>query len=763
MRCGDELRAVRLDAGEVLDVSGCTTATSEQRVVVLETSVEDGIERQRIVDPEAACDIPPVHVPLFACINGLVTAAVDPVAGASYEWSAEGATIVGDATANRAVFRVDEKSATLRCSVTTEACGSSDAVAVVAVREPIDIRGFVVPAESPANQPLTLSWSYVPGHEPRSQALTGDLFPEPVFLPAAERSYTFTPQTGGTRTVELRASHSEVVPIAPRPKRRRRSVSGGVSASECPGAVATAKIEIRGCAGAEPLLEVPFDAAAGSAFVASVIIADGETVEWSVENGTVQSVSPFYDQAMIVAGSSGTTKVTARVERAPGCFATATASVPVILPAAQCAIPPAASLTYVGHDCQRATMRATFTGTPPFAGEWSDGTPFRTSAALLHQFSSPGTYTIRNFRDASCFGSVNGEKTLETLRPRVDLRATPSCGVTNLVATLKGVPPFTLQWSDGPRTTTSDTIVTRAVPGDPQGYARQVVVYVRDAACSSLFTTSDQVTIAPPIVARYGDWPHCQTDPAYGTNIVATFSGGTGPYLVEWSDGVSVVSAFDTSVRRQVGPITGPSAQYEIVRATAGACEVEPTHRIATVLNRPSAVIRTPTDTWGCTGEVMTATLSRVPLPEATLLWSLTNHAPVLSGQGTPSITFTADSPGTFALTVKTTYPDGSCTTTSPKVSYAFVQRRTLRNIRLIPQTIQRGGSATVTWDMDGTPSNVKVTTTPEYGTGLRIDGCCGAIFTDKVRVAATVPITVSWDDSCDGPKQETVMLTIAP
>ncbi len=763
MRCGEELRTVSLDGGEVLDVSGCTTATSEQRLVVLETSVEDGVERQRIVDAEATCDIPPVQVPLFACLNGLATAAVDPVADASYEWSAEGATIVGDATTNRVVFRVDEKSATLRCRVTTEACGLSDAVAVVAVRQPIDIRVFDVPAESPANQPLTLSWSYVPGREPRSQALTGDLFPEPVVLPATERSYTFTPQTGGSRTVELRASHSEVVPIAQRPKRRRRSVSGGVSASECPGAVAAAKVEIRGCVAAEPLLEVPFDAAAGSTFEAWVTIADGERVEWSVENGTVQSVSPFYDGATIVAGSSGMTRVTARVERTPGCFATVTASVAVILPAAQCAVPPAAFLTYVGHDCQRATMRATFTGTPPFAGEWSDGTPFRTSAALQHGFTSSGTYTIRNFRDASCFGTVNGEKTLETLRPRVDLRATSSCGVTNLVATLKGVPPFVLQWMDGPRTTTSDTTVTRAVPGDPRGYAHQIAVYVRDAVCSSQSTTSDYVTIAPPLVVRYGEWPHCQTDPAYGTNIYATFSGGTGPYRVEWSDGASAVSAFDSSVRRQVGPISEPSAQYEIVRATAGDCEVEPTNRIATVLNRPSGVIGKPTDTSGCTSEVMTATLSRVPLPEATILWSLTNNAPVLSGQGTPSITFTADSPGTFALTVKTTYPDSFCTTISPKVSFTFVQRHTLRNVRLLPQTIQPGGSATVTWDREGTPANVKVTTTPEYGTELRIEGCCGAIFTDKVRVAATVPITVSWHDSCDGPKQETVMLTIAP
>jgi len=119
-----------------------------------------------------------------------------------------------------------ETSVKLHCTVRTSACAATSGSGVIQIREPIVVREFKVPATTNANEPLTITWSYLPGREPQSQVLTGDLFPQPVTLDTSQRSYTFTPQNGGLRTVELHASYARAIPVAPPSKKRRRSASG---------------------------------------------------------------------------------------------------------------------------------------------------------------------------------------------------------------------------------------------------------------------------------------------------------------------------------------------------------------------------------------------------------------------------------------------------------------------------------------------------------------------------------------------------------
>jgi hypothetical protein len=748
-----------LDAREVRDVDGCTSASSLLPLLAIETSIQNGAERQQFIDAAAACAVPPIYAPLFACRNGVATAYTDPVEGARYEWSAEGATILGGAGTNRVAVQIGEATVRLHCRVSTPECGEANANAAIVVREPIVVQELKVPATAIANQPVTFTWAYQPGREPQSQVLTGDLFPQPVILAAAQRSYTFTPQSGGSRTVELRASYAKTIPLAPPSKKRRRSVSGTVTASECPAALAIAKIDVQGCVQAEPVLDGPSDVAAGATFVVRVDIADGEKVQWSVENGTVQSVSPFYDYATFVAGTTGTMQVTARVERKPGCFATTSANIGILLPVEQCAVPPAALVTYTSHDCNLATVHATFTGHGPFAGEWSDGTEFRVDGpGTVHGFSEPGTYTIRSFRDSACFGTANSV-TLEQFKAGVDLKHTSSCGSATLVATFKGVPPFEVMWSDGQKQTTNETALTRALQLRTE-YADTWWVSVSDSACKTT-AYSRLIEVSPGPQLSYGGYPVCQTTPGIGTWLSGYFRNGTPPYRLEWTDGVTAASASYSGVGRQIPPLTAPSATFELARAFAGQCELDAKGLTATVLNRPLATIRTPVSTAGCTTEPLNASLEVIPAGGATITWSAP-YGRILSGQGTPSITFTADAPATVDVTVRTDFPDTYCSQTSAKkVSFTFVQRRTIRNIRLEPATIPPGGKATISWEADGT--DAFLTAFSRSADLHQSEKCCSAYFLDTVHAAATVPISVSWYDPCAGYQQQVLTLTIAP
>ena len=723
----------------------------------------------RLLNPNdvvPACPIPTVYAPAFACHNGTATAYVAPVEGATYEWNAEGATILGAADTNRVALQITgNTSVKLHCTVRTSACGATYGSGVIQIREPIVVREFKVPPTTNANEPLTITWSYEPGREPQSQLLAGDLFPQPVLLDASKRSYTFTPQNGGSRTIELRASYAPAISVTPPSKKRRRAASGAPVASECPSALATAKVEVRGCVESEPILDVPFDAAAGSTFDVAVEIDDGQKVEWSVENGSVQSVSPFYHEAKIVAGTSGVTTVTARVERKPGCFASASAPVALILPASQCAVPPVATLTNLSTDCDQTLMHVSFTGNGTFAGEWSDGTPFRSSTNTGHVFTNPGTLTIHNFRDSSCFGTVNGAKTIEQFRPVVLLTSTDSCNGTNLVATFKGVPPFVGSWYDGQPISTSDTTISRTVKGLEYYHQNRWFASVSDSVCSQRsYSRIIEIPQTPTLI--YGSYA-CQSDPLLKTSISAYFKGGrTGPYSVEWTDGAKATSTSYDTVQRWVGPITAASAQYEIVRATIGQCELQDVAgRVATLLNRPHAKMQTPSTTTGCTGENLTATLSQLPLPEATIEWVFSTNARVVSGQGTPTITFTIDSPLKFDLAVVTKYPDGHCSNypwTTSKVSYTFAQRRTVKNIKLEPSTIKPGGTAKITWEPFADPG-ASVTTTQARKLELhQAEDCCTAYFVDTTG-PGTVPIYIGWYDPCLGYQQQTLTLSIVP
>jgi hypothetical protein len=671
LHCGGEARVVRLEAHELRDVEACRSAEALVPVAAVRMFVD---EEQREWQQPATLDLcgaqpPAMNVPSFACRNGVATAYVAPVAGATYAWSADGAAIAAGAATNFASVQFgDAPTATLSCVISTPEC-TQTATGIIAVREPIAVRSFSVPAETNANRPLTIAWSYTPGTEPAAQILMGDLFPEPVTLDPGARSYTVTPETAGTRTVELRASYAATVT-----KRRRRAMGGGVSASECPAATATARVDVKGCISSEPVVQVPEDVAAGETFEAKVAdLAEGDEVDWSADNGTIQSVAGR--RALVAAGASGKTVVHARVQRGPGCFATASASVAIIRPLNGCALPPSAALSLVSESCNRAIVRATFTGTPPFAGRWSDGKTFRaTGRSVDHEFIAPGTYGMTLFHDGSCFGTVSGSPSAAMKKPTVKLASVSGCGGGEVTATFTGTPPFQGTWSDGQPFTSATTTLTRTVPAGTWS-----VRDVTDATCP-IKTSSNAVTVAPAPRASLQPATVCYI-PADSYFFPPSFqletTGGQPPYVYEFTDGyVFTTSSPSISLSR---PSASDVQRWELERVTANGCEVTLDNR-ATTIYRRTGVQLDGTAITACTLTNLEIASIWQPSPGGRIEWnvsgvSFTDEDPEIVGDDTgPKITIRATHPTYAEVSVRTRW-EGFCRyDLSPRVRVRFVK-----------------------------------------------------------------------------------------
>ncbi|HEV7242629.1 MAG TPA: hypothetical protein VGQ36_25595 [Thermoanaerobaculia bacterium] len=675
LRCGEDARwAVRLEARELRDVDGCASAEAFVPLVAIETSFDGEREWQHVLDADAECGTASMAVPLFACRNGVATAYVAPVDGATYAWNAEGAVITAGANTSRVLVQLgDAATAKLTCVITTEECTKS-ATGVIGVREPIVVKNFTVPATADANQPLTITWSYEPGREPATQMLTGDLFAQPVTLTPQQRSYTTTPQNGGARSVELRASYGRAIHVTPLPKKRRRSVGGGVTATECPSALATARIDVRGCVSREPVVQAPFDVAAGSTFEALIPdLDDDDKVQWSVDNGTISYLSPFGERALVVAGISGKTDVHARVERSAGCFANGSAAVGIIRPAGQCAIAPSAALTLVSTNCNGALVRASFTGTPPFAGRWSDGTEFRTSADYAHhEFSTTGTYGMTEFHDGACFGGTTGSPQVTMLRPTVKLTGVEGCAGGALTATFSGNPPFSGTWSDGQSFTTSNATLTRTV-----GEGTWSVQNLTDVTCSTAKASSNNVAFGPRPRAWIPKPATCYLPSVELVGYVPLeTAGGNAPYVYEFTDG-AVFTTNSAKTYREVRN-TSDVQNYELKRVTAAGCEATLENRVVTVHRRHPATIPGGRRV-ECTQTDITVPSIWEPSLGAQINWGVWGSgfkpaAPVIvSGERTTAITFRSKIPGTAYLTVETRWPDGLCYYRAPTQDVEFV------------------------------------------------------------------------------------------
>ncbi len=710
-----------------------------------------------------------MSAPLFACRNGRATAAVPELADAIYNWTVEGGTIIGGAGTPRVeIALTNAPQASLTCTITTHDC-TSVVTGIISVRDPLVLASMNGPASVDQNAPVTLTWSYGGTTTPSSQVLTGDAFPEPVVLSASERSYTFTPQSSGMKTIDLLASYATAVAgTQPATGGKRRSAGRStVGATACPDARAGVKVEVRGCLVARPRINAPTSTFAGMNFDASTTLGTGETAHWSATGATVLFAEG--DHVRLRADQEGTAKLTVRIEREPACFAESTANVSVRPRSEACPVTPSAKVELLEQTCDRATLKVTFTGRAPFRARWSDtGAPFTSlTDTLTREVTKSGTYTLFDFSDDACPGTVTGAVPYERYLPGVKLETVGGkCTNAKIVAKFTGQAPFTGKWRGGEWFTTSASQLTIDNPS-VGSYQLEVL---RDSRCPVNDAVSETVQILQPApVARMVD-RYCQYYPAQAPStptVTVVFDSNMAqpPYKVWWSDGVVTSSDIPIHARYDTSLQIGQTKSYEITRAATGQCEALVPVRTALSSFRPPAQIDTSkTQRVVCVNAVGQAALSYVP-PGAQLVWAILPAGQVLSGQGTSAITYSVPQPGDVKVQATTQYPDGACSSSNSYETVLCMAPSSVTDYRADSPTMKVNTSVNVRFTLGNVEGWCVV---PNRTGGITLHGCpngqCSATFTDTISQPGKVRLELQYSNHCDTHyKTAAVEVTIEP
>ncbi len=695
VHCSGLERNIHVESMDSVDLNGCALAWIDAPfpLVAFETMEEDGVERQRLLDPESSCLPFVVEAPLFGCRRGTATVIVPSEPGAAYAWSVEGASVVSGYGTNRLVLTLgDGPSARVTATVTGSCTATADAV--ISLRNPLVLDEFNVLAAATANAPTKIDWSYAGGATPVTQVLLGDAFDGPVILGGDVRSYTFTPKTTGAKTVELRASYASTVSTKP-PRRRRASGSG--PSAVCPAVYASKRMDVGGCSKRRIVVETPDIVEAGSTFNASVELRTGESAKWTVTNGTIVSGATS-DVVTVKAGSTpGELQLYVTVNAAPSCDETIQTRIPIEERASCSTSAPTATLTVDRIGCDSVTMKATFSGTPPFRGTWSDGgAPFETSSSTLaHLFKVSGSYSIRQFRDAFCSGTVSAPSHIPSIGPSASVRIEgPKCYPgAKAIGTLAGKPPFRGSWMGGAgQFTTNDTTVEATIElGD---YAQ--IAALGDADCPYAYAQSNKVFLDSRPRARLRETSFCLTDSNPYAILRVDVQYSDPPFTVYWSDGaVTQGGPNDYSVARTVWT-TAAEKTYTVTRVTGPTCEgILDAGRTTAVVNFRGGprIDRWTSDLVSCSGNTAKIRLLPGLHPDAKLKWTLTN-GDILSGQGTTEIEIRNRVPAA-QVTVEATYPDGRCTA-SDTASTVIKWPGRILDFTVSPATIPVGGTAVI-------------------------------------------------------------------
>ena len=740
--CAGVSRTISVAPLDVADAGRCEGAAIESTLPldVIETAVEDGVETQRSVIANAGCETFAVEAPLFACARATATVVAPSMPGATYTWSVTGATVVSGQGTNTLVLTLgDGPSAQIQASITGEC--TSTAQAVIAIRSPLVIEKLEVPATSPVNTPVTVTWSYADGLAPASQLLTGDAFDAPVTLGADARSHTFTPAISGMNKIELQASYAPSI-VTKAPSRRRASGKSRATATACPFARATAQIDVRGCTTRDLTVRAPKTIEAGDTFIASVTLRTGESAKWTVTQGSIVSGSTS-DTVTVKAAETGIVTLRVSVTAGPDCVMNERAEVSIVPRAVCSSSAPSVALSVEKTGCDLATVKATFTGTPPFTGMWNDGKTFQTSErSLTHDFTGPGTYTILNFRDSLCAGSVTETARVSVFPPHVTLTASGSCPGSKVTATFVGTPPFEGRWSDGESFNTQSTTLTRTANQNLW------IEWYRDAKCNTVTRErSNVIQIVQPPRAFIAYNEVCSTGKTAWVTV-RVISAPKGPYSVYWSDGAVTTKTQtgegDLYISREY-VMSSYDHTLTLTKVTTPACDAPVETTWAKVTYRPPPEIDYPkSKVKDCLGDPLKIVLKPAIHPSATIAWTVPAGTRILSGQGTLELTFVHDRKPESPVAVSFTHPDGACNVPPSKYStYAEVPARIV-NFSADKTSIKPGESVKVTLEIDDEIRwlGVQVYPAPLNNTFPLGKGVCTDIYGRKCVYTWTAPAT---------------------
>ena len=214
----------------------------------------------------------------------------------------------------------------------------------------------------------------------------------------------------------------------------------------------------------------------------------------------------------------------------------------------------------------------------------------------------------------------------------------------------------------------------------------------------------------PPTAAVSGGGAVCA---GQSTTLAVTLTG-SGPWNLVWSDGVTQSGLASSPATRVVTPLS--TTTYTILTVADTTCAGSATgSAVVTVIPAPDATLTAPAR--ACAGVVASAS---IPATTGALYsWTVTNGT-IVSGQGSNVLSFIGS---TDPVTVSVVATLGSCSATASRtIPVSVPPSATVSG----GGTICQGGSATVSFDLTGTPpftltwSDGAVQTVANAGPGTR-------------------------------------------
>ncbi len=695
-----------------------------------------------------------VQVPVTACKSGTATAAVIGVPGAAYAWTIDGGTIVGDATGDHIAIALGTAAkAVVSVTMTTNGCVSHGA-GLITLRAPFDVHVAAIPA-SRANEPLTVSWSYDNG-TPSQQTISGDF--GSVSLPLSARSYSYTPQTSGNKqfVIDATLAGSAVVTA---PATRQRAVSKSpVTASTCSAAHTAVPYLVDACTDPPVIVDGPSSVVVGTSFQLTVRSQPGAVAAWTIANGSPSSATG--DSVTIMPASVGSVDVTVQLTRG-ACIGRLARSI-AITPKLDCDSPKV-SISTGALSCGSAIVNASFTGTPPFHGKWSDGLLFNTDTmSLARAVAIPGNYSIAEFQDAACSGPASNIAIVPAFIPTATVFGFRGCTSLDTVnVQFTGKPPFSACWNDGTCFQTSQTNISKLITRE----GTNTLVSGTDATgCSLAITGSVQGILTPRVMLT----PACEWSPGgANTALLLVQISGSGPQQggvgATWTDGVK--SFFGRFVSPPV--IT----TYTIASVDSGLPNSCPaifdTPRSYTFFPAPVPDITFPASSI-CGGTVGTASVT--PPPPGTQVKWVVFGGTLVSGQGTSTIQYQAGPSIEVGFDCTFTFSDPNRCPLSNEKRLPVVPFNADGTLRLSADAIFAGKTAevsftfnkdTVSWSISNT-LNDPITMGPCFVDPTTHTTSCNGVYT-STHGAGSSTVTVHLTSNCGGTKDISTVLRVAP
>jgi hypothetical protein len=386
------------------------------------------------------------------------------------------------------------------------------------------------------------------------------------------------------------------------------------------------------------VIDAPDAVVKETSFQLTVRPQPGAVALWTITNGSPATATG--EDVTITAGSTGNVDVSVDLTRG-ACVNQAARSIPILAQAV--CDHPTAVVSAGPLSCGSAVVNASFTGTSPFKGTWSDGVPFTTLArSIARTVTRPLNYSISNFEDVMCAGTSSGLAVIPELHPTATLTATGNgcVGVDTITATFTGTPPFSGQWNDGFRTPihTNEMVISRPIFVDC--VLSQAVLEGHDSTgCPIIVVGSTPIAHVPDRVTVTAFCPFAnfaQVSVHFDSSSCLNNFSLEGPWTAVWSDGVTT-SSNTYQHNRFVNPGPTPTT-YTVVRAYDAFCEAQIIKPSVTPYQNPIADFKLPDGV--CKGQTQTVSLATPPPQGAQVTWS-TDNGSIVSGQGTSTMQYT--------------------------------------------------------------------------------------------------------------------------